>query len=224
MPGPYNHPEKGSMTMTAQINFATFYTEILTNNRIPWSVLTAKHLLDQLLEESDELDWFADNIDLRNALLRDIEKWDRKLLMIHINDEIFHCKNQHINLLSIQSFHPRHIRLSTQQWIQPSSRLNLWVRKAIWWHRKCSVQFWACSIEWRTERICEGCSCANALQQYGIIVESLEECVEKAISGMSLFFSWRNVRDETYYCVFGGDYSTEESCVTNANTDVPPHL
>ena len=82
MPGPYNHPEKGSMTMAAQINFATFYTEILTNNRIPWSVLTAKHLLDQLLEENDELDWFADNIDLRNALLRDIDRWDRKYICI----------------------------------------------------------------------------------------------------------------------------------------------
>ena len=84
----------------------------------------------------------------------------------------------------------------------------------IWWQSKGFWSFWVCSVDWRTERICEGCSCGDALQQDGITVESLEECVEKAILGMSLFFSWRNVRDETYYCVFGGEFSTEE-CVNN---------
>jgi hypothetical protein len=67
MPGPYNHPEKGSMTMQAQINFATFYVTTLQRQNIGWAVLVAGDLLDET--SGDHASWIADEVPLRNALL-----------------------------------------------------------------------------------------------------------------------------------------------------------
>ena len=66
MPGPYNHPEKGQMTVEAQVSFASFYTQLLAQHRIGWSVLTAGDLLN---ESSQSSDWIAAMLPLRNALL-----------------------------------------------------------------------------------------------------------------------------------------------------------
>jgi hypothetical protein len=68
MPGPYNHPEKGAMTLAAQVAFASFYTEILAQHRIGWSVLTAGDLLNE--SSKDAAQWVEAMLPLRNALLR----------------------------------------------------------------------------------------------------------------------------------------------------------
>lgn len=41
MCGPYNHPEKGNMTLSAQAAFCGFYTSILAQHHVGWAVLVA---------------------------------------------------------------------------------------------------------------------------------------------------------------------------------------
>ena len=67
MPGPYNHPEKGSMALNAQVAFASFYTDLLTQQKIGWSVLTAGDLLNQ---SHPRAEWIEAELPLRNALLK----------------------------------------------------------------------------------------------------------------------------------------------------------
>ncbi len=66
MCGPYNHPEKGTMSVDAQVGFASFYTSQLRQAGIPWAVLASGHFIDETTPGGD---WIADAIPLRNALL-----------------------------------------------------------------------------------------------------------------------------------------------------------
>jgi len=66
MCGPYNHPEKGSMTVAEQAGFASYYTGVLTRFQIPWAVLTTGVFIDESTKNGD---WIKGMLPLRDALL-----------------------------------------------------------------------------------------------------------------------------------------------------------
>jgi len=66
MPGPWNHPKRGNMSIAAQASFAQTYTAELEKNGVPWSVLTAGAFID---ETSSSGKWLSENKPIRNALL-----------------------------------------------------------------------------------------------------------------------------------------------------------
>jgi hypothetical protein len=66
MPGPWNHPERGDMSIAAQASYAHAYTCELERQGIPWAVLTAGAFIDETTSSGK---WLSNNKPIRNAIL-----------------------------------------------------------------------------------------------------------------------------------------------------------
>lgn len=76
MPGPWNHPERGPMNITAQAGFAAAYTAALEAKRVPWAVLTAGAFLDETSSKTRPT-WIPKTRPIRDALLGALGSHDR---------------------------------------------------------------------------------------------------------------------------------------------------
>lgn len=68
MCGPFNHPEKGSMSLSAQAAFCAFYTMILAQHHVGWAVLVAGDFLNETAG-AGQAGWIAGMLPLRDAIL-----------------------------------------------------------------------------------------------------------------------------------------------------------